>query len=394
MLLADPVKLRQVMLRLMLGALAASGALAVLAVLIPHQFEPERMIGTAVATAVASALLFWAARLLDSDKNRPTGLFCLSIVIIQYILTLLYIWNPLSLANDADDLGWSALLFPVAFGPACGFFHMGRRAGGLLSGWAGLIFCAASYFFYLVAIWVPQPAPYTVDHLWLTGLVCLFLAFILAACLAGAGVNRHHWRWAGVGAALVAFVFALGDIWSEANLPSNTLIIAATAAALFGYTNVMFLLPLKSNQLWVRWITVLTAWISGGLYDYIAIAAVRDDFPMRVSIAASVCAGCGTIAIGLLDAFNRRTIPVREILELKEITFVCPACQKKQTVRRHDSAVHVVCADCGLQIEMQLRLPRCPKCDYSLLMNKSDRCPECGTPLTQPATLSLDASSL
>jgi Zn finger protein HypA/HybF involved in hydrogenase expression len=388
MLLRDPVRLRRIMLRLMLAALAASALLAVLAILIPHQFEPERMIGAAVATAVASALLFWASRLLDLEKNRPTGLLCLSVILAEYIITLLFVWNPFNLPDDGENLGLTALAFGAASIPGSSFFHLARRAGGTLAGWTGSILSVAALVFFLAAIWTSATYS-TEDNLWYTGWTCLALSLIAATSLGGAGLDHRHWRWIGVASAVVAFVLALHDIWTDANSLDNALIVAGTLACLIGHANLMFLISLKPTQQWLRLGTIACAWTAGALADWIAIGNIADEFITRLSIAATVCAGCGTVAMGLLVAFNRKALPAQEVLDLKEIKLICPACKKRLALPVRDSAVHGSCEECGLRIDMQLRLPRCNKCGYSLYMLKTDRCPECGSPVAPQATPTL-----
>jgi hypothetical protein len=382
MLLSDPARLRRIMLRLMLAALAASGALAILAVLAPRNIEPERMIATAVAAAIASVILFWSCKLLDSERTRPTGLLLMAFIIAQFILTLLAIWNFFSLSTGDEDLWLTTVLFPLVWLPATVFFHLGRRRGGIASSCAGLIACAATYLFFLAAIWLANQN----DHLWATGWSCYLFAFAVSASLAGIGVNRNHWRWIGVGASVVAFSMALRAIWKNDDSKENALIIIATGAILIGHANLLLLLNLKPSQNWVRFGTIACAWVAGAIFDYAAINSLYDEESLRFGIAASICAGCGTVALALLAAFNRKAIPAREVMEFKELTLVCPACHKKQILPMTDSQTQARCPECGLQFGIQLRLPRCPKCDYSLLMLKSDRCPECGTPIAAETT--------
>ena len=63
---------------------------------------------------------------------------------------------------------------------------------------------------------------------------------------------------------------------------------------------------------------------------------------------------------------------------------VCPVCRKKQTVPINDGVGELSCPGCGLIVSVRLRAPRCPSCDYMLLMLHSDRCPECGAPISAP----------
>jgi hypothetical protein len=389
MLLSDPVRLRRIMLRLMLAALGACGGLAVLAVLLPHNIDSWRMIGTTAAAAIASAVLFWSCRLLDSDRNRATGLLLMSFVIAQFIMTILAIWDPLGGPNSDENAAITAVLFPVVWIPATVFFHVGRKTGGTFWGWAGIAGCAATYVFFLTAIWSSGVWWNSGDQIWGMGWSCYFFAFLSAGSLAGIGINRNHWRWIGVIASVVAFFIAMRASWTSATSLGNPFVISATIGLLVAHANLLLLLKLKPGQLWLRWATIVCAWIAGAIFDYAVwtdVSQFFDEPVMRFGMAAAICAGCGTVALSLLAAFNRKALPVKEVLEFKEVTVICPACGRKGTFAVTDSRTRAVCPGCGLGIGIELSLPRCAKCDYSLLMLKSDRCPECGTPIVGNAS--------
>jgi len=44
------------------------------------------------------------------------------------------------------------------------------------------------------------------------------------------------------------------------------------------------------------------------------------------------------------------------------------------------------CIECGLRFSIKMDEPRCETCGYLLYRPKSDRCPECGTPIGAIAT--------
>jgi hypothetical protein len=173
------------MLRLMLGALAATGALAVIAVLAPRGMEPYRMIGTAVATAVGSALLARSCRLLDSEKTRRAGLLEMLLIFVQFILVFLALWDP---SQSQESMAPTALLFPVVAVPALVFFHFRSRPGGRLAADVGIALCAAAYAWFLAAIWTNFPG----DSYWITGWLTLCTAFVAAANLGGFGTDQRH----------------------------------------------------------------------------------------------------------------------------------------------------------------------------------------------------------
>jgi hypothetical protein len=126
----------------------------------------------------------------------------------------------------------------------------------------------------------------------------------------------------------------------------------------------------------MRLVTLAAALIAGACF----VAAIHYrfgpsyDLVARIGGAAAIIGGCGSLALLVLAKLNRRVDLQPEALDLKEMTIICPVCRKKQTVPLGDSA----CAGCGLKFQISVQEPRCPSCDYLLLMIQSDRCPECG----------------
>ncbi|MGD0542282.1 MAG: hypothetical protein ABSB33_12270 [Tepidisphaeraceae bacterium] len=89
--------------------------------------------------------------------------------------------------------------------------------------------------------------------------------------------------------------------------------------------------------------------------------------------------------MAIVAAFDRRIAPrPTGELDAGKMEMVCPVCRKKQTVPINDGVGELSCPGCGLIVSVRLRAPRCPSCDYMLLMLHSDRCPECGAPISAP----------
>jgi ssDNA-binding Zn-finger/Zn-ribbon topoisomerase 1 len=142
----------------------------------------------------------------------------------------------------------------------------------------------------------------------------------------------------------------------------------------------MWLCKLKPAQVWLRWAAFAFAFAAGTFFDYGMIRDPNDEMLWRIAAATGICAGCGTVAVAILTAFNRRMMPVAGAgVDAKEIAVVCPVCHKKQNVAIAEGIGESACAGCGMIISVRLRPPRCPACNYILLMIHSDRCPECGT---------------
>jgi hypothetical protein len=396
MRLDDTASLRRVILRIMLGALAVSAALAIFGVLdSAARDQSPRMIGTGIAAAVASALLLASCKFLDSEKFRRTGLLVMGLILVQFILVLIALWGDLWMSGSnrvVDTLPLIAAMFPIAAVPAAMFFHVRQLKGGRFAGIFGMASSCLAFAFFAIA--ASDDRGFSNNSMsmiyWETGWACWSFAFVAAACSAGAGVDRKHWRWIGLAAAVLAFALGLNDVWTSRNTAIVLFTISTTLAVLIGHANVLWLCKLNPRQRWLRWATAIAAWIAGAVFDYAAIVNSREgsneDFTWRIGTAAAICAACGTVAVAIITAFNRRIAPNPSAgIDAGQIDLICPICRKKQTVPIKDGTGESTCANCGVILSIRLRAPRCPSCDYSLLMLKSDRCPECGTPIAGPS---------
>jgi hypothetical protein len=389
MRLDDTAALRRIILRTMLGALAVSAALAVFGVLVGKNDEQSaRMIATGVSAAIASALLLASCKFLDSEKMRRTGLFVMAMILAQFILVLVALWCKLWVSGayrNEEALAMVAVTFPITWIPAALFFHIRQLPGGRLAGLIGIVSCCIALVFFVLGAcndggWLQGGSMSWVY--WGTAWACWFFAFGSAANFAGIGVNKNHWRWIGMAAAILSFGLGLRYVWAGYASVSNLFIVATTLAILIGHANLLWLCNLKPNQRWLRWVTAIFAWVAGVILDDATIQSVTDDFTWRIATAAAICAGCGTVAVAILTAFNRRIAPRPSAgIDAAQIDIVCPICHKKQTLPITNGIADSTCTGCGIIISVRLRAPRCPTCDYTLLMLKADCCPECGTPI-------------
>jgi hypothetical protein len=385
-LLDDPARLRRIMLWVMLSALAASGLLAVIGIIGNDWDQQWRMIWSGIAAVVAAGLMLGDCKLLDSEKARRTGLFIMALIVIQFILVLLACWDPLRAwaVNDSQTKeALTALLFLVVAVPAIIFFHVLRIRGGAVSGYVGLSGSAAAYFLFLTATWTwslsflggPDD-----DRIWETAWGAWFFVLAAAACSAGAGIDRRYWRWLGIIASAAAFVIALYNIWKNSSAFINFFTVATTLGILIAHANIIFLCKLKGRQEWLRWATVASALFAGAVFDYGAITEAKYDLVWRIASAAAICAGCGTVAVAILAAFNRRpaTHAAGDGVDAREISVNCPVCLRKQSVPLSHGAGEASCGGCGMIFHVRVSAPRCAACGYLLLMFHGDVCPECG----------------
>lgn len=368
----------------MLAALAGAAVLAVIGVLSPAHDLSWRFIGACVAATVASCALLAACKFLESEKTRYTALAAMIVIIGEFVLALTAM--TIGYGRSSEERGLLVVLFPVCAVPGVGFFHAAQRPGGRYAGVAGIAIIAAALLFFGLADLASFASGS--EPLWGFGWGLWFLAILVSASLAGIGINRHHWRWIGVGAALVAFALAMYEaLWAWNSKPGQAFLIATTVAIVVAHANVIMLFNLRREHRWLRWLTIAAAMFSVLLINVLGLKDLDDLSMGRVALAAGMCAACGTVAVAILAAFNRKMPNVQRVTELKEVSIACPMCGKKQTIATGQSR----CAECGLQIAIELTTPRCPKCDYSLLMLKSDRCPECGESLGKRETLTAAA---
>lgn len=382
------MNIRRILLRTMLGCLAVAAAVGALAVLMMRTETAWRIVGTMLITAVAAGLLLPISLLTDKPRTRPAGLVAVALVFVEFLLSLLLVWDPLpSLWYGGWDtwgrlLATAFLLAGVVL-PAIGFTFW---IGGKETRWAGIsgVGVAAAVFLLVVtAIWAPGTfgPDYWADHIGETGVALAIFGPMAIFCLIGAGSgDGRWWRWIGIAAAALALAIAIWGIWFEHGHHEGVYSVIVSIAALIAYANVAMRASLKPGQLRVRWVALAAATVTAACIDTQFILDHPDfrDLLDRFAAASGIIVGCSTLALAILAALNRRLTPAPVAIgEIHEISVVCPMCKKKQSIHTGGAA----CSECGLRIVVQLEEPHCATCGYLLFGLKSDRCPECGTPL-------------
>jgi hypothetical protein len=209
------------------------------------------------------------------------------------------------------------------------------------------------------------------------------------ACLAGVGtLPRRHWRWLGVFASALAAVMALYGIWRHVHSGSAAFTIVLSIGLVVAHANLCLFVPLTDSQRWMRVVTILGGMVTAAAIDLMALAEdTGTDFYFAENLAgaAGIITACGSLALLVLARLNRNLDRLPVLSEISQVTIICPACQRKQTLPIGESR----CASCNLKFVIKVEEPRCPKCDYLLYKLQSDRCPECGEPVSviQPANL-------
>lgn len=376
------MNLRRLLLKVMLWSLGVGAVLGAISILLAPYETVWRVVGTCFATALAALLMLGCSILMDKPHSHESGLVGMIAVAIEYFLALVLIWELLDLIGlrrlDDEVAMTMALSAPVV--PA---LMVLLRARGLaltrITGNVGAVLSSVQLLLLWIAIWTGRVWDF--DEKWYAtaGWFALFGVIALTA-LVGVGTgDGRWWRWIGVAGSIIAFVAAVYGTWADVRGGDTFFASLIVLAAYPAYANFVKLCPLTPGQIWLRVVTLISAAVTAAC---IVGAVYFQDHPSeealaRVGGAAGIIAGCGTLALLVLARLNRRIAIKPELTEIKEITIVCPICRKKQTVPLGNST----CTLCGLKLHIQVEEPRCPNCNYLLVMLQSERCPECGTPL-------------
>jgi hypothetical protein len=379
--IGGPMKLRKLLLRVMLCSLAVAAAVGVLAVLFFSEIT-ARVVGTAITTAVAAGLMMVLSLVADRERFRASGTLGMAAVVAEYLLGLLMIWGIDAIAGYQWEASAAALMLTIAgvVLPAMFYLRMTLVPMARIAAWVGVGVCAVVFMLFAVPAWIT--ASWMDYGNWCSTAACLGVFGVAAtASLAGAGFDRRHWRYVGVLAAGAAFVMGTIGIWRDLHQGPLAFAIIASLAAVVAHANLVLLCPLKPHQRWLAWATIACAVLTAvGVDVTMSINNEVEDLLARISGAASILAGCGSLALLVLAGLNRKVKPKAVLSKIEEFTLICPGCNKRHTLPVGDAR----CPTCLLETHVSFTEPRCPKCDYLLFMLQSDRCPECGTVVRGP----------
>jgi len=387
--------MRVVLLRIMLWALALAAVIGVAAVLFEGGWLAWRVVGTAISTAIACALLMAASRLVDREKSRASGLLGMVGVIIEFLGSLALIWelpSHLLRGRFEDEIFLTLLALGLAVLLCMVLLRAAHSRSAVVAARTGIYVTIVTLVCCLLGTWsryygVAGPQSWDLQHNWgETGVTVFLFGGLASVGLIGVQAgDRRYWRWAGVLASLVGCAMVITEIWLGTGSHPGFVVfcILLSLAAVVAHANVCLMCPLAAGQGWVRVATIVAAVLTAVCLDVLAIdhrlklAVVDSSVFGRLAAAAGIAGGCGTLALGVLARLNRVVDFEPLSPELTAVSVICPRCSKKQTIGLGDSA----CSTCRLRISIKIEEPRCPNCGYLLYGLPSSRCPECGTVL-------------
>jgi hypothetical protein len=342
---------RKVLLRIVFASLALAAGFGAAGVIFAGHETLWRIVGTCAATAVGALLVLGSSSLLEREETWPPGALSLALFVGEYLLMLGLIWEVFGQAQDQAGL---TLIFLALTGlPALVFVGIQRRPATPVAARVGLAACAASFLLLMIGTWGRGWGTRNFEHNhWfeVSGSLAPF-AFLAVLALIGAGLDRRHWRWAGVAAAAAAFSMATYAILLDIRQTSSLFVCIVSVAVVVAHANAMVRVPLAPNQRWLLWATVASAIIAAG---FVAVGSItrpwEQDMLGRLAGAAAIVAGCGTLALLVLARMNRRVQPGEfSWATVEQVTLVCPRCHRKQTIAIGSGS----CAACGLGIAVR-----------------------------------------
>jgi uncharacterized membrane protein (DUF373 family) len=366
----------------MLWSLAAAAAGGAIAALSGTTDVMWRMVGTTVLMAVCAGALLLVSRFLFEPDPAP-GLMATGVVLAEFGLGIAAIWEILNRLGPPQVY----YLIPIVLFtgvPATILLKFRRSPSGKVAVIAGLAICVVVFVIWVVDIWLPWTNSQQ-EKVWLYGLMLYALGFPITGCLIAAGKDRWHWRWIGVGCEIVAYAISVRQVAID-KPRSQPLVALISIGAIIAYANIMRRVLVRKDQKWLPRIAIL---IMSAAVVVLNVAVWQhehyriDSFVLpadRAAAAVGIVAACATLAVAVLVSINRRAAPIAkpdpQLIAAMEVQIACPVCHHKQTYGKEGGA----CAVCGLRVRIAVEEPRCPVCQYSLLMFKGDHCPECGAP--------------
>jgi len=347
--------MQKFLLRVVFGSLALAACFGALAMIFAGGDTLWRIVATCIATAVGALLLFGASSVAEREATRLPGALATTLIITEYLLTLMQIWNVFGAARN--QAGFTIFALAITGIPAIACLVMRARPVTAIAARLGLAVCGTGLALLLIGTWGSGwGEPRFDDNRWFeTSASLAAFGFLAVLSLVGEGQDRRRWRWVGVIAAAAGFAVATYRIVLAIHAPSSLFVCVTTLAVVVAHANAMMLCPLRPAQRWLLGGTIGFAIATGVFVDLASLTRPwQEDMLGRLAGAAAIIAGCGTLALLVLARINRSLAPPGTTTsDVGEIALVCPLCGKRQKVPIGEGR----CPGCGLGISIRLEEP-------------------------------------
>ncbi len=362
-----------------LGIAAIAGLLAMI---LPDAGEVIwRLVGTSIATAIASAILLVSIKRQENPRTRIFGIGVGCLALTVYFCALLSIWSNLLLPNGSqleEKFGLSALLFA-----GCGalvitglFFTGNKRLQ--IAGYALSILWTIPLIGWLLTIWVFTRNTNAEFAAKLLLPIQTLFPLVVAAC-----IRRHpYYMIVAIGFAITCCITTqIGmyttDLHLERNIPLlNVILVCGGISAILGISNIIFYRKKEFSIAWLEYVTLLLI----GVAVFVLCINIWYDMQhfelpelyLRLSVGSSILGS--TSLIGLLVGQYVRASGFSSY-DGKSIEGICPRCHTSLHIPSGKS----FCEACGLQMKLQVESPCCRSCGYDVSkLDSLNSCPECG----------------
>jgi hypothetical protein len=340
----------------MLWSLGAAAVAGFFAMLLASYDLVGRVAATALATAVASGVMWRLEALLDDDAKQVAGMLGMASTCICFLIALPGIW-----AGEDEWRWWVTILALAMTTPvAMGCLQLIAKGREFVAGLVGLAFSGVVLMLWLIPIWVA-----TDDSEQWYGTVAVVAGYgaLITLCLISFTRSvRDVWRWVGVAAATLGCVVSLEAIWDRGPVSESTvniITVLVSVASVIAHANLTFLVSLKPSQVWIRWATIASAVLTAGSIDAITVFDLQGDtLAARFAGAMAIVTGCGSLALVILARYNKLIAsppPERpkgvDLTKIEKMTVVCPCCELQQTIALGGAQ----CSSCSLSIDIRVQ---------------------------------------
>ena len=324
--------LYRVLLWSLIGSFVLVAMIGIVAIVVPGLVpQTGRVLGSISMFGGFSLIGLACAAGLERERAKIVMCIGLFAALAGFILGMLWIWLPVLVATDLEEL-------------------LGRGTGiaSIIATWAAFI----------SALVLRPPTRPASKHLARFGIAItsLFAGYFIAAII----LDLHEWWWLrGIGSGLTLLGWI---IWASLIVRFQPKRLRARqfvqATAGLGSLLCLFILA-------VIWFDAL--------FDDLSTLTERTlGVLIILTAAASLISVCLKLIEKYRDRNSHETIPPGADGAIS-VDLQCPRCRAALTLRQGWSS----CTGCQLRIRIEIEEPRCA-CGYPLHLLSADKCPECG----------------